>query len=430
MSLFFDFFLIILATIIVVRSTRLIVRYASQSLSDYAILLLYIFQIIPVICDLIFGIPVYKSWYSGFTNSMSNDSVCILYDVYVGMLFLGLFRVSKTAKVNERVIDCKFDYVCDDSRSIWASAQKIPSSILILVTISPLVHTFITGNAAKMIVYGSFNSRGLSSSFTAINSFLIILSILALMTWYFKKESSVLRVLVFCLLSLLIIWINGKRYVIITIMFSYLYIYVMERKNKRKKTNIKVMISMMAIVVILFSVYYITSVKILSDGSFAETYASLRIDFGRDDVVKYVLWKEFFQGEHILDYPFQSVLSTIFMIIPRSIYPTKGYPHYRYLTASLYNTTVLDIPAGMTPSLLEMMIANFRILGIPICILFLCWYCKKADRARTNWQRYCYAMVLMGMLSQSLDSMILLFYMVLFFLFFGKYRFVFGSGSR
>ena len=418
MRVFLDVLLVILTTCITIRSLRLIATYKSNSLSDWAVFLLYIFQSLPVAFDLIIGVPKYTAWYSGFVNSMTNDTVCILYDIYVIAIFISLVSISIKSQRKEAQ---------RYSRNLLELTRGIPNAVLIFFILSPAIHVVLSGNLYAFVIYNTFGGRGLQASFSELNSVLIIIAILALMIWYFRRESSLLRLVLLVLFSFLIIWISGKRYSVITILFSFLYMNVMERRESRHKMNIRRLLVVMGVVVILYSVYYITSVKIIADSNFDSVYAALRIDFGRDDVVKFTIWKEYIRKEHILDYPLQTIISTIFMIVPRFMFPAKGYPHYRYLTAALYNTDLLSIPAGMTPSILEMMISNFRILGMPLCVLFLCWYCRKADKSQTSLQHYCYAMVLMGMLTQSLDSMIVLFYMVLFFMITSKIRFTFGK---
>lgn len=420
MRQFFDIMLILVTSIIAVRSLHLVTKYLTNSLSDFTILLLYLFQTLPVLLDLTIGVPQYSTWFKGFSNAMADTTVCIIYDVYVMVANIGLLVVSKKQKNGDRT-KCK--------ANMKEVAARVPDFFLYCLIFSPLLQVIFSGNISSFLTYSSIGGKGLSVEFVEINSMLIILAILALMLWYFKKDNTIYRLFALGAFAFLILWISGKRYVVVTLLFSYIYLYVMEKKNDRKRINIKAVIVLCVVAVILYSIYYITSVKVISDDSFESIYASLRIDFCRDDVVKFAIWKEYIRGEHILEYPLQSVISTILMIVPRSLISWKGYPHYRYLTAALYNTDVLSIPAGMTPSILEMMIANFRYLGMPVCIIFLCWYCKKADKARTSLQRYCYAMVMMGMLSQSLDSMIVIFYMVLFFMVAGNVRFYIGKES-
>ena len=50
--------------------------------------------------------------------------------------------------------------------------------------------------------------------------------------------------------------------------------------------------------------------------NFDSVYDMLRVDFGRDDVVKYVIYEEFFKKIHILDYPGQSFFQRFLSLFP------------------------------------------------------------------------------------------------------------------
>lgn len=418
MRTFYDVLLVLVTTLIMMRSLKIISNYKSKSLSDWTILLLYVFQSLPVLLDLVIGVPEYKEWYAGIRYAMASDKTCIIYDIYVIVINIFLMLVSVRSQR-------KFYYEYDSE--FMKSLDGIPNFLLYAMILLPAFHVLISGKISSFLTYASFDGRGLDSDFTTLNSSFIIIAIVALIIWYFREKSSILRLLALLSFSFLIIWISGKRYTVVTILFSFLYVNTLEYRKSKRKVNLRILFIIMGAAVLLYSAYYITSVKVTADSNFNSVYAALRIDFGRDDVVKFTIWEEYINNKHILDYPLQSVISTLFMIVPRSLFPGKGYPHYRYLTAALYNTDVLSIPAGMTPSILEMMISNFRLFGMPLCILFLCWYCKKADKSKSNLQHYCYAMVLEGMLTQSMDAMIILFYMVIFFMMTSKVRFITGK---
>ena len=51
----------------------------------------------------------------------------------------------------------------------------------------------------------------------------------------------------------------------------------------------------MGITLIAFSAFYLAIIKPLSNMNFDSVYDMLRVDFGRDDVIKYVIYEEFFQ---------------------------------------------------------------------------------------------------------------------------------------
>ena len=418
-----DILMFIITTTIMLGSLKNVVKYKSHTLTDFCILLLYIFQCVPVLCDILIGVPQYASWYSGFENALNNDSVCIVYDIYILALFLSLSYLSKVQ--NKKYMFYNENGIVEDIDN--ARMSSVPSWALGIIIVSPFIHVLLSGNFSAFAIYASYGARGLESDFTTLNANLIIISIIAFFVWYFRKDSSVARIILMIAYSLLIIWISGKRYTVITVIYCFVYMYTLFKNNKRKKLNLGFLFMVIVIGVVLYSAYYITTVKVLSDGSFQSTYSALRIDFGRDDVVKYTIMTEYFDGKRILEYPLETIISTIFMIVPRSVFPNKPYPHYRYLTASLFNTNIYSIPAGMTPTILEMMISNFRWLGMPLCILFICWYCKKADSSKNKTQKLVYSLILMGLLSQSMDAMMFLFYLVLYYIFTSKVKLTIGK---
>ena len=406
MRVFFDMLLIVVSTIVMYKSFVLVTSYRSKSISDFCILLLYMFQILPVLMDYIIGRPQYKTWYEDFRIAIDNDYVSIIYDIYILILFFSLNLVSKKARMlyDEQNLEIKY---------------AIPDLFLWLMVWAPYLYIILSGTAGKYLFYGSSGARGLSADVTTVVSNLIILGVFSSQILYFKNKRNLMNALLLFLYSFTIIWISGKRYIVATIVFCFFYMYIVNKKKEKHQLNAKYIMIFSVVAIIVYSVYYITNIKVTSNGTWQDTYAMTRIDFGRDDVVKFTIMREYFQRDHILEYPLQTIISTVFMIVPRKIFPNKSYPHYRYLTASLYHTTVLSIPAGMTPSILEMFISNFRYLGMPLCIIFLCWFCKKADREINIEGKFVYAFVLMGMLTQNMDALIFIFYVWIYLVFKG-----------
>jgi hypothetical protein len=405
MRFFFDIAMLVVTTLIAYRSFVVVTGRRRWSMSDFCVLLLYFFQCLPVVADYVLGTPTYKSWFLGFEMAAGHEEVAIVYDLYVLALFVALFFVSSS---NVRL---------GGATPSPVKVLQIPTGLLWTFLLLPYVIILFSGKASHYVIYASNAGRGLESSFTAILSAFLILSIISSQLLYFRAPSSRGRFILFLAYSFSLIWISGKRYIISTIVFSFFFLKVASPIAGKGKIKLKMGILLGIAAVLIYSAYYIANIKITTDGFWESTYAALRIDFGRDDVVKFTIWKEYFQEEHILEYPGQTILSTLFMAVPRSIYPSKPYPHYRYLTAALYNKTLLDIPAGMTPSVLEMFIANFRWFGIPVCILFLVWFCRQADKSVFLQEKVVYAFVLEGMLTQSLDAMLFVFYLWLYLVF-------------
>lgn len=98
---------------------------------------------------------------------------------------------------------------------------------------------------------------------------------------------------------------TGKRFIIAVMGVFYLFFLTKSELGKRKKRLFWIL-PIMGITLIAFSVVYLAVIKPLSNMTFDSVYDMLRVDFGRDDVIKYVIYEEFFKKNHILDYPGQS----------------------------------------------------------------------------------------------------------------------------
>ena len=186
----------------------------------------------------------------------------------------------------------------------------------------------------------------------------------------------------------------------------------------------------MIIIAVMFGMLYISYAlmyRISSGGSnnmIDALYLSFRIDFGRDDVTKFVLYKEIIENNPILEYRGETILSTFLFFVPRSIWPNKPFPHYRYLTAALYNTGLLSIPAGMTPSIFEMNIANFGVVfGIVITCCFFPIALRIADKEKSVTLKAIYLVLMIGLLTQSMDAMIAVIFLAVANKFFQKVGF-------
>ncbi|WP_326716795.1 hypothetical protein [Vagococcus jeotgali] len=166
-----------------------------------------------------------------------------------------------------------------------------------------------------------------------------------------------------------------------------------------------------ASIVFIFTYSFITVKYKVSDyTTISESglmYLNYRIDFGRDDVTKFVLYKELIEHNMIIDYRLQTFLSTFFFWVPRFIWHNKPYPHYRYLTAELFGSTPETLHSGMTPSLFEMSIAN---LGVTLGILFtgglLIFLIYRGDKSGSVPLKILYLLLLIALLTQSLDAII------------------------
>ncbi|MGH0483241.1 hypothetical protein ACQVPJ_01865 [Bacillus mycoides] len=396
-----DWILIVISSILFFNSLNRILSYKSNTIADYVMVVIYIFNCLPVLLDNIIGVPKYTLWYSNFELALGDDLVRLVYSIYILVSILCLYIYIKKQSA-------KSTNIYSQNNSIIFNNKVLP-----LIIVLPYVHILITGNLTKYFIYGTFSARGLTSSFYQLNTFLIFISMFAFCCLFFCKKVKSGEYLVLLLYAFSIIWIDGKRYIVVTILIMFLFFWINSIRIKYQKKPIKGLFILVFLVLLILNSIYALYIKPVATNSFDSLYTSYRIDFGRDDVTKFVLYRELIMDEPILDYRGQTFLSTIFMFVPRDIWPSKPYPHYRYLTSKLYGTSSeLDIPGGMTPSLYEMSVANCGvILGMAVTVLILIFACRWADGSRSVPRKALYLLIIIGLLTQSMDALIA--YMIL-----------------
>ncbi len=106
--------------------------------------------------------------------------------------------------------------------------------------------------------------------------------------------------------------------------------------NGRKK--IYRILPILGIVLIGFSVFYLAVIRPMEETSSLSIYDMLRVDFGRDDVIKYVINKEIIRGERILEYRGETFLSLI-----GSFYSTKSVAEQTISSLYVFNCFYIEL---------------------------------------------------------------------------------------
>ena len=84
------------------------------------------------------------------------------------------------------------------------------------------------------------------------------------------------------------------------------------------------------------------------------------------------------------------------------------------MTGELYGVAPDELQSGMTPSIFEMMLANFGYVGMVIAILTVLAIVYFADRLKNANYKLIALIVLIQLFTQSLDVILILFYVFLF----------------
>lgn len=374
-----------------------------NDLTSYTILIIFVFNSFPVLLDILLGKPRYSlfPWYRYFDVASSSNEVSIVYSIYVLVV---LFVLHINSLIKNRY--SQEDMVVNKSR-------LFTGKLLIIIGILPVLFFILAGmfssNPLRIFDYVSSSARGFNNVFMSLSTSLELLGIFTFTVWFFEKRRNKRSIIILFIYYFLIAWINGKRYIVVTEMLLFIYFFFNGSFQKIKKPKLSLKWIVLGLSILFFYFVYLINFKVIGELSLDFLYLTYRIDFGRDDVTKFVLYKEMIEKASILDYRGQTILSTLLFFIPRSFWPTKPYPHYRYLTAALFSTGVLDIPSGMTPSIFETSIANLGVIGgIFFTIIIIVALLRSSSKSKSISRKALYLMLLTALLTQSLDSIMII----------------------
>lgn len=396
MSILLDWILIIISFLVLIKAYKNIVYNKNCSIANYVVIVLFVFCVLPILLNYIIGIPSYNTtyWYKPFLEPMKNEVVNSIYDIYILLCFLFLYfpfiRKTKNSELKK-----------ENSLTSLLRNNKIISFFLISL---PILLILLTNTWKNYLIFNVAASRGFSENVnTSLMTPCLLISLITFFATYYKEKVSFKKITLSVIYFFLIVWISGKRFMIANIIILFIFYIVNMDLNNVTRKRIFRMIPILGILLLVFSAFYLIQIRPLSDTSFDSVYEMLRVDFGRDDVIKYVINEEIINGERILDYRGQSFIGLIASFIPRKVWPNKPYPHYMYLTSSILSLNKFNLPAGTTPSLLEMTICNFGKLGFLIGILLLPLLCLMIDKCKDIDSKAIWLILFVVLLTQSMD---------------------------
>jgi hypothetical protein len=181
---------------------------------------------------------------------------------------------------------------------------------------------------------------------------------------------------------LLAAWIDGKRNIVVLEILVWSY-SLWNRGYIRPSSLWKLGVAC-AMLVAAFSVFYQT--KFRRDVIATSVYDNVRIDYGRDDVIKQAIYCELYPDEGtILEYRGQSWLFHLTTLVPRRFWEGKPDSYAVYVTSRMLKVSVRRFQWGVTTSILDESIANFSWIGMLIGPLILSLICRFGDSSRDGF---------------------------------------------
>ena len=415
-SLISDIVFVIVGILVTVGAVRRIISTKIESVQDYIICIFFVFNCLPVILDYFFGVPQFREiyWWSALNKPMEDDLTRVIYDMYMLLALVGFIFYQKIYKVyiQKKTLN----------RNIKSDTTILDSSLVSsLLILAPHLAVIFSGKIQYFLIYGDQDVRGdlaIGFGFLELPA-LLLMSVYIFGMRFFKCKRSCKEWIILFVYSFSIVWICGKRYIIAVMLLMYVFFYINSADYDLKKRNklLKIM-PILLVGMFLFSTIYLVFFKVgfrygRTTASFDSIYETLRVDFGRDGIIKYTLNMLLEEQKSYLDYPGQTILSMFFIWIPRTLWKTKPLQHFVYLTANIKGLDITNAGAGITPSWYEMCIANFDLIGIILAAFSIPLFCYWADKTRKSQWRGVGLLLIMALLTQSIDVYIFFLMLVM-----------------
>lgn len=212
----------------------------------------------------------------------------------------------------------------------------------------------------------------------------------------YNKWNNILLKIFMVLLLYMSICVQSKRTIMALIAVSILAHLLFNSKKKNRK-KILIMGVILFLLLIYYSIYIKTEFRNYS--TFEMLYTTMRIDFGRDDVLKLVIYS-FLNPDriNILDYFGQSFITQLGSIFPLSFLGVKTIGYNAFLTAGLIDMPLDPTINFMTTSIFDEFLANFGIIGFWIAPYIIGKLCVLADNQNKRLKSLTVSMILLLMM--------------------------------
>lgn len=353
------------------------IKRNNQNILFFPVCFYYVFFIIPLILDVLVGRNIPEFRFYGFYVSYDNFSVELIYCLGVLFNMLVYYRFFEKHKY-ELNINVAYKY-----RDIIFLFTVVINIIFILYAIFKLDNATLL----KVIRYETryMEKDGLIQ---IISTNALILGVMSFFSLLLEKKAIKFwakSIVLFPFITF-VCMCNGKKSIIFILVTIYLFLIYINKIIKSYKKYTLVAIFILVTLVTFYNVYLKNVVTVKSNDTFQARYASYRVEFGRDDTQKMVIYDELYDTSKILEYRGQSLIFYPTFFIEKENWANKPYPYATYFTAKLLSLkSVRYVGWNMTTSIYDELISNTGLLALfytPFIISILC--IQLMNKTRTN----------------------------------------------
>lgn len=365
-----------------------------------------IFCGLPLLLDVVVRQPYY-SMQPGFAVASADHMTGYIYCVYVALIpvlwriMSTLFREKTHNSINEP------NYLISINNISQFSRRPLALIALFALLIVPIFVALRSPDYIQYLTYSTILRYSLYDKFDEWHSYVALFTMISVLSGTYLILIGKNRILSLsnCIsiypLILIASWLNGKRAILALAIVLIIAAGWFKNEFKGRKLFIASVVGLLVIIVFSFSYQGITGR--IEDRNW---YDNIRIDFGRDDIIKMAIYAELNpQQMQILEYRGQSCLFYATMVVPREIWPEKPLPYAQYATSAMLFTEPREWGWGMTTSIFDEAIANTGWYGFLIGPLIIILVCLIGDRS---------ASPLVRLLTPLIGSLLLVVQMVAF----------------
>lgn len=336
-------------------------------------------MVLPIGLELFLGIP--DSPYRNFTIALTDQQTTMWFIIFLFVSQVAFFcetkRIEKRANIsNKQTFKETFATIASTKYSVLTIfACYIVFGITILkILVAPDPSYYLQINSVRLILSPEISKyqQGMRTWINLLAVALILIKILDTN----KKIGFLLTRIIFLIT---IVFVDQKRTLLMIVVgICFLIDYLNDHNTK--KLIIKYIV-VGGFVIGYFIAYAYLSEKVSYNDDW---YYEFNEYFFRSMHLRFAIYAALHPSEiHILDYPGQSILFSVFYFVPRTLWHSKPWPYVYYYISGVLGYSALSyskIGWGMPASYYTEFVSNFGIVGLFIGIVFTVWAARFFDR--------------------------------------------------
>lgn len=385
-------------------------------------------MVVPLFLEMYLGIPnIPRDVYMNFVKAMEDQTTLLIYCLFV--LMAQLMFTYELRRIKK--IDCSVTRTNDIQEFLWFiqnfKYRKIVVGICYIVIVVSILSVMFAPDPMYYLTFRNVHAQ-ISDEIARYSANIIwplfellVGAIIALKL--FDSKNKIGGVFFRSILIVFFTVVNGKR-TYLMIMIGVFFLIDLLKEGSLKKIAPKYIV-LFGIVAIYFYAYMYITDKISYN---SDWYYEMQEYIFRSMHVRFAIYAVLHPEKiHILDYPGQSMIYSLFFFIPRVIWTSKPLPYIDY-----YMRGVLGLPSlsgvtyHMPASYYPEFVSNFGIVGLALSLIFTIMILRYFDKRKTACKLLGTALIALLNVYYYNDLLKMVAMFIIYLCITEKYRFVIG----